>query len=63
MILQFKNIGFGLSLSAQYRLGHYFKMGVLYQPNIINTSLKPTVDYQYYISFNLIWKIPIRKAG
>jgi hypothetical protein len=56
-----KNIGLGFSLSAQYRFGHYFKMGILYQPNLWNTSFKPTFDYQHYISVNLIWKIPMRK--
>jgi hypothetical protein len=56
-----KNIGLGLSLSAQYRFGNYFRMGILYQPNLLNTSFKPTFDYQHYISLNLILKIPVKK--
>jgi hypothetical protein len=55
-----KSIGLGLSLSAQYRVGSYFRLGVLYQPDILNTSFKPTLNYQHYISLNLIWKFPVR---
>ena len=58
-----KNTGLGLSLSAQYRLGNYLRIGVLYQPCIINTSLNPVFDYQHYISINLTWKIPVIKAA
>jgi hypothetical protein len=55
-----KSIGLGLSLSAQYRVGSYFRLGILYQPNILNTSFKPSLNYQHYISLNLIWKFPVR---
>ena len=55
-----KSIGLGLSLSAQYRVGSYFRLGVLYQPDILNTSFKPSLNYQHYISLNLIWKFPVR---
>jgi hypothetical protein len=53
-----KSIGLGLSLSAQYRVGNYFRLGVLYQPNLLNTPFKPLFNYQHYISLNLIWKLP-----
>ena len=53
-----KSIGLGLSLSAQYRVGNYFRLGMLYQPNLLNTSFKPLFNYQHYISLNLIWKLP-----
>ncbi len=55
-----KSIGSGLSLAAQYRIGNYLRLGLLYQPNIINTSFKPVVNYQHYLSLNLIWKLPIK---
>jgi hypothetical protein len=55
-----KSIGLGLSFSAQYRVGSYFRLGILYQPNLLNTSFKPSLNYQHYISLNLIWKFPVR---
>jgi hypothetical protein len=55
-----KSIGLGLSFSAQYRVGSYFRLGILYQPDILNTSFKPSLNYQHYISLNLIWKFPVR---
>ena len=57
-----KNINIGLSLSAQYRLGNTFRLGMLYQPGLINTNFKPAVNYQHYISLNCIWKLTIKKA-
>ena len=57
-----KSIGLGLSLSAQYRIGNYFRLGILYQPNLLNTSFRPSFNYQHYISLNLIWKLPIRRT-
>jgi hypothetical protein len=56
------NMALGLSLSAQYRITKHFSIGILYQPNLLNTSFKPTFGYQHYISLNVIWKFPIRKA-
>jgi hypothetical protein len=53
-----KSIGLGLSLSAQCRIGNYFRLGMLYQPNLLNTSFKPSFNYQHYISLNLVWKLP-----
>lgn len=54
-----KNTQLGLSLSAQYRLGYYFRLGVLYQPTLLNTDFKTSFDYQHYLSLNLSWKLPI----
>jgi hypothetical protein len=54
-----KSTGLGLSLSAQYRIRNYFRLGILYQPNLLNTSFKPSFNYQHYISLNLIWKLPV----
>ena len=53
--------GAGLSLNGTYRIGQYFRIGILYQPNLINLS-HPAFDYQHYISLNLIWKLPITKC-
>jgi hypothetical protein len=57
------NINIGLSLSAQYRVGKNFRLGVLYQPGLLNTNFKPAVNYQHYISLNCIWKLAIKNAG
>ncbi|HUZ59884.1 MAG TPA: hypothetical protein VMU83_14000 [Hanamia sp.] len=55
IIQSVKSIGLGLSFSAQYRLGNYFRFGFLYQPVLFC----PGFDYQHFTSFNLIWKFPI----
>ncbi|KAI9463094.1 hypothetical protein F5148DRAFT_1286225 [Russula earlei] len=49
------NISAGLSLNAQYRFGKHFRVGILYQPGLLNTSFQPAFEYQHYISFNLTW--------
>ena len=55
------NIGFGLSLSGQYRIGNSFRIGLLCQPNLLNTDHSPTFNYQHYISLNFCWKIPFNR--
>jgi hypothetical protein len=55
----FENTAVGLSLSANYRLGNYFRLGLLYQPCFLSTNFSPALNYQHFISFNLIWKFPI----
>ncbi|WP_462250321.1 hypothetical protein [Ferruginibacter sp.] len=57
------NINIGLSLSAQYRVANNCRLGVLYQPGLLNTSFKPAVSYQHYISFNCTWKLRIKKGS
>lgn len=54
-----KSTQLGLSLSAQYRLGYYFRFGVLYQPILLNADFKSSFNYQHYLSLNLSWKLPI----
>jgi len=49
----------GLSLSTQYRFGDHFRLGLLYQPSLFDLN-KTALDYQHFISLELIWKIPIR---
>ncbi len=57
-----KSTAMGFSLSAQYRLGNYFRIGILYQPDILTLNHLPVLKYQHYISFNFIWKLPIKNA-
>jgi hypothetical protein len=60
---QFKgSVAAGLSFAAQYKIGQYFRCGVLYQPGIFNTTYKPVLDYQHYLSLNLIWKLRVKKG-
>ena len=49
----------GLSVSVQYRLGNYIYAGVLYQPSFVNTNNLSSFNYQHFLSFNLIGKIPL----
>jgi len=51
------SIGFGPSLSAQYRIGNSFRLGLLYQPTLLSVDHSPAFNYQHYISINLCWKI------
>lgn len=55
------NIGLGLSISAQYRVGNYFRFGVLYQPVLFDVSPRTIFGYQHFISLNLVWKLPIKE--
>lgn len=52
-------VALGLSLSAQWRIGNFFRIGLLYQPNFINTTRSPVFNYQHYIAAQLCWKIPL----
>jgi hypothetical protein len=56
------NISLGLSLTAEYRIAKYLNIGILYQPDLWNTSFKPALNYQNYISLKVIWKFPERKG-
>ena len=57
-----KNNALGFSLSAQYRMGNYFRFGLLYQPDLFTTNRSPAFNYQHYISLDLTWKLPVRNA-
>jgi len=54
------NSAFGISLNSSYRFGESFRLGLLYQPYFFSSEKKFTTDYQYQISIELIWKIPLR---
>jgi len=51
-----KNRVLGLSLAANYKLGKNFRLGILYQPGILNIGSKPGWDYQHHLSFGFLWK-------
>lgn len=53
------NTELGVSLSAQYRVGNYFRLGILYQPSLLNVDFKSSFNYQHYLSLNLTWKFPV----
>ena len=57
------NIGLGGSFSGEYRIDNSFRLGFLYQPNLLNTSFKPTINYQHYLSLSLILKSPLNKKS
>jgi len=57
-----QSIGFGPSLSAQYRIGNSFRLGLLYQPTLMSVDHSPAFNYQHYISVNLCWKIRLRRS-
>jgi hypothetical protein len=54
-----KNKGLGVSVSTQYRIGNYFRIGAIYQPMLLAVNSRPFANYQHYLSINLIWKFPI----
>lgn len=55
------NTGLGLSFSADYRLGEYFRLGVLYQPGTWSPRLAGNFSYQHYFSLRLLWRLPLNK--
>ena len=54
------NTALGFSFSAQYRLGNYISVGAIYQPSIVNTNALTSLNYQHFMSFSLICKIPLK---
>ncbi len=49
----------GLCFESLYRFGESFRLGLLYQPSLIDISHKPTFDYQHFVSIEFIWKFPL----
>ena len=56
-----RSTGLGISLSAQYRLSGYFRVGILYQPTLFTANLTPSFNYQHYISVGFAWRWPIKR--
>ena len=57
-----KSTSADFSLSTQYRFGDYFRLGILYQPDIFRFNASPALRYEHYISLNFTWKLPIKNA-
>jgi hypothetical protein len=57
------NTAIGPSFSAQYRLGQYSHLGILYQPCLFILNNNSPWNYQHYISVRFIWELPINKAA
>ena len=58
-----KNICVGFSFMAAYRFSNESQFSVLYQPNFLNFSSKPTLDYFHFISMEFCFKIHCRKVS
>jgi hypothetical protein len=58
-----KNTGAGFSLSSQYRIGHYFRIGALYQPVLFKIKNGPVISYQHFLTLHLIWKLPLHTSS
>ena len=52
--------GIGPSLSLQYRIGNYFRFGLLYQPTLFSVNGPQSFGYQHYIAAGIAWKWPGR---
>jgi hypothetical protein len=53
--------GLGLSFSAHYKLARNFKVGFLYQPNLISLNSSPTFSYQHYMAVQCTLDIPTKR--
>jgi hypothetical protein len=53
--------GLGLSFASQYRITKNFRVGLLYQPTILNLEKGIHSDYQHLLSLELILKFRVRK--
>lgn len=61
--LTINNTGLGPALSMQYRVGKNFRLGIFYQPLLLNTRPVSFAGYQHYFSFDLMWKFAIRRPS
>jgi hypothetical protein len=59
MISSVSSLGIGLSLSAQYRLSRYFRLGILYQPTLFSVNSPHPFGYQYYLAAGFAWRWPM----
>lgn len=53
---RFSSTGLGLSLSTQFKVGQHFRLGAFYQPNFIQFTHGPILEYQHHMSIELVWK-------
>lgn len=56
-----RSLGIGFSLSLQYRLGNYFRFGLLYQPTVFSMNSPQSFGYQHYLAAGLAWRWPIKR--
>jgi hypothetical protein len=56
-----KNLGLGINVSTNYKVKNYTYIGFLYQPNLMSLVNKPVFNYQHYINFKVLFKVPVRK--
>jgi hypothetical protein len=53
--------GFGPSLVAQFRFNNVVRIGVTYQPSLLDFKAAPLFNYQHFLSVNVIIKTPERR--
>jgi hypothetical protein len=51
----------GFVLNAYYQLGKRFNLGFIYRPTFIRFGATPTFQYEHLMSFDLAWKIRLKK--
>jgi hypothetical protein len=56
-----KTTALGLSFSAYYKITPSLRIGILYQPNLLNLNFSPAFAYQHYMSIQCVWKIATGK--
>ena len=60
--ISFKNKAFGLQALVGYRLTNSFQIGLNYKPTFFTIEPKSSLDYQHVLTFDLSWKIKLRKG-
>jgi len=58
-----RNVGVGPALSAEYHTGKYCRIGIYYQPLLYDIKSMTFTNYQHYLSFALLWQLPLRTPG
>jgi hypothetical protein len=52
-----RTTGLGLSLSAHYKMKQNIRVGLLYQPNLININYTPVFAYQHFMAVQFTWSL------
>lgn len=60
--ISFKNKAFGLQALVGYRLTNSLQIGLNYKPTFFTIEPKSSLDYQHVLTFDLSWKIKLRKG-
>lgn len=56
----YRNTGPGILLSAEYRLGRHFHLGIQYLPGYLKSDFTHIYSYQHFFSLNLVWKLSLK---